>query len=216
MKDLIEWIKANVKEGADVNEAVRLVDSYAEVTPERAAELARDKEVRRIIDAEISRAVERHDERFREEKLPKLVDDERAKIRAELNPEETPEQKRIRELEERIAKQDAERVRIERREALRKKAQELGINEVGLTPDDIEPFAGLENADEFLESFVNRAKEAFTASLDSKVKERYKGGAPKGADPNLDEIEKLRAAGDVEAAERAQLRQIYSQAKKPD
>lgn len=181
MQDLIEWIKANAKEGADLKEATKLIDSYAEVTPDRAAELVRDKEVRRLIDAEISRAVERHDERFREEKLPKILDEERGKIRAELNPEETPEQKRIRELEERIAKQDAERQRIERRDALRKKFGELGGNEIGLSPEDIEPFAGLENADEFLESFIGRAKEAFTTNLDAKLKERYAGKAPEAS-----------------------------------
>jgi hypothetical protein len=182
MDKLLEWLKANVKDGADMNEATALLEGVTEVTPERAAELAKDKEVRRIIDAEISRAVERHDERFREEKLPKLIEEERGKIRAELNPEETAEQKRIRELEERIAKADRDRETVERRETLRKRAAELGINEIGLTPDDIEPFVSLgDTAGDTLESFINRSKEAWTASLDAKLKEQYKGKAPEGS-----------------------------------
>lgn len=181
MDKLLEWLKANVKDGADMNEATALLESVTEVTPERAAELAKDKEVRRIIDAEISRAVERHDERFREEKLPKLIDEERARIQKELNPDETPEQKRIRELEERIAKADAERQRVERREALRAKAQELGVTELGLTPDYADSFVDLgDGASEAFESLITRTKEAWTSSLDAKLKEKYAGQPPEG------------------------------------
>ncbi len=217
MEKLIEWIKANVKDDADLNEAMALVEGVTQVTPERAAELVKEKEVRRVIDAEISRAVERHDERFREEKLPKLIEDERARIQKELNPDETPEQKRIRELEERIAKADRDRETVERREALRKKAQELGVSEIGLTPDDIEPFVALgDNAGEMLEAFIARTKEAWTTQLDAKVKERFKGATPKMGDANFDSmIEKLRAAGREEEADRVQLQEIYNSAKKP-
>jgi len=187
MEKLLEWLKANVKDGADMNEATALVESVTQITPERAAELVKDKEIRRHIDAEISRAVERHDERFREEKLPKLVDEERAKIRAELNPEETPQDKAVRELTEKLNRMEQEKATIERREQLRKKAQELGVTEIGLTPDDVEPFVSLgDNAGDVLESFVTRTKEAWTSSLDAKLKEKYSGKAPE-ASPDTDQ-----------------------------
>jgi len=215
MDKLIEWIKANVKDGADLNEVQQLVAGVTEVTPERAAELARDKEVRRIIDAEISRAVERHDEKFREEKLPKMLDEERSKIRAELNPEETPEQKRIRELEEWKANAEREREYIARKDALRKKAGELGISELGLSPDDFEPFAQLgDQAESMLASFVERTKDAWTKSLDQKIKERYKGATPSaGSSPAsgtdrerlMQEYQTHMANGDMQRANMAYL-----------
>jgi len=183
MDKLIEWIKANVKDDADVKEGVELVEDVTRVTPERAADLAKDKEVKRIIDAEISKAVERHDERFMSEKLPGLIEEERGKIRKELNPEETPADKRIRELEERIAKADNEKATTERRESLRKKAQELGISDIGLTPDDVDAFVQMgESGGEYLEAFVTKAKEAWTSTLDKKIKEKFSGGKPE-ADP---------------------------------
>jgi actin-related protein len=183
MQDLVEWIKANVKDDADINEATKLIDSYAEVTPERAAELAKDKEVRRIIDAEISRAVERHDERFNEEKLPKLLDSEREKIRKELNPEEDPRDKQMREIREEMERMKAEKQTIERREQLRKKAQELGVDEIGLSPDDVDPFVRLgDDGGDYFEAFVNKAKEAWTSTLDKRLKEKFSGGKPE-ADP---------------------------------
>lgn len=183
MDKLLEWLKSNVKDDADMNEATQLVEAVTEVTPERAAELAKDKEVRRIIDAEISRAVERHDERFREEKLPKLLDEERANIRKELNPEETPQDKAVRELTEKLNRMEQEKATVERREQLRKKASELGISEIGLSPDDIEPFVSMgDNAGEYLESFVTKAKEGWTSTLDQRLKEKFSGGKPE-ADP---------------------------------
>lgn len=189
MSDLLEWIKANSKEDADISEAEQMVKSLNEVTPERAAELVNDKEVRRHIDAEISKAVERHDEKFREEKLPKLLDEERDKIRKELNPEETPQDKAVRELQEKLNRMEQEKATVERREQLRKKAQELGVDEIGLSSDDMDVFVDMgEKAPEVLESFVTRTKEAFTNSLDKQLKERYSGQAPE-ASPDTDQSE---------------------------
>lgn len=179
MDDLLEWIKANAKDDADISEAEKLVSSYSEVTPERAAELAKDKEMKRVIDAEISRAVERHDERFREEKLPKILDEERDKIRREVNPEETQEQKAVRELQEKLANMEQEKSKVERREQLRQKAKELGVDEIGLSPDDVDAFADLgDSAPEVLESFIDRTKKAWNDSLDREVKKRYSNGKP--------------------------------------
>jgi hypothetical protein len=59
---------------------------------------------------------------FQEKKLPELIKLERDKIMKELNPEETAEQKRIRELEERIAAQDAK----EQREMQKAKMRDIG------------------------------------------------------------------------------------------
>jgi len=179
MEQLIEWIKDNVKDDADVNEATAMVESMNEITPERAQELMKDKEVRRHIDAEVSRAVERHDEKFRQEKLPKILDEEREKIRQELNPEETAEQKAVRELREKLANMEREKSTVERREQLRRKAKELGVEEIGLSPDDLDPFVNLgDNAAEVLESFVTRTKEAWKDSLDKQMKEKYSSGRP--------------------------------------
>ena len=181
MEKLLEWLKANVKDDADMNEATQLLESVNEVTPERAAELVKDKEVRRLMDAEISRAVEKHDERFREEKLPKVLEEEREKIRKELNPEETPQDKAVRELQEKLSRMEQEKSTMERRDALRKKAQELGVSDIGLSPDDVEPFVGLgDNAADTLEAIIGKTKEAWTSSLDAKLKEKYSGKPPEG------------------------------------
>ncbi len=165
MDKLREWLESKGIEDGD--EIVKMAQSFA--------------------DAEISRIVEKHDleyaRRFNEEKLPKMLEEERQKIRQELNPEETPEQKRIRELEDRIAKADREREINERRAALRKKATDMGISEIGLSADDFEALAVLgDSADSMLESIVTKTKSAWQESLDGKIKEKFASApAPEGS-----------------------------------
>ena len=202
MDKLREWLEAKGIE--DIDEGVKIAQSVA--------------------DAEVSRIVAKHDDefvqRFNGEKLPKILEEERGKIRAELqkelNPEETPEQKRIRELEEKLAKGEQEKARAERRAELRRKASELGVDAYGLSPDDIESLADLgDSAEPVLQTLVDRLGEKFNSQLDARVKERFTKSAPSGGDANLDEVAKLRASGNEEAAQRMQLKSIYESAKKP-
>lgn len=203
---LKEWIASHAAEGTDLAEVDSLIPG-----PD---ELVRDPALKPSFDRAVQAAMIEHDRRFTDERLPKMLDEERAKIRKELAPEETPEQRRIRELEERIAKQDAERERIARRDALRVKANEMGIGDIGLSPDDVEPFVAFgDSAEATLASFVERTKEAFTRQLDAAVKSRYKGSAPQGgASPTADAQTKLMqeyqsavADGDMARANRAWL-----------
>lgn len=166
----IEWVRENAKEGADV-------EAFVKSLP-RAMDLYKnDPDFHAEIDRMVNDRVDNHDKRFREEKLPSILEEERERIRKELNPEETAEQKRIRELEERIAKADNEAKKRELRDSLRKKALELGVTDIGLQPDDVEPFVAFgDEAPSVLESFLGRTKEAFTSSLDARLKEKFSAG----------------------------------------
>lgn len=191
---VIEWIKANAAEGADIAELEAMLPNTEAIL--------QVPEIRSALDSAVSKAVQSHDKRFTDEKLPTLLDEERAKIRAELNPEETAEQKRIRELEERLQKADRERETRERRDKLRKKASELGISEIGLTPDDVETFVAFgDDAETTLEAYVGRTKEAMTSQLDNLLKERFGDNAPPRKGPEDDADEKH---GEEYVAERMQ------------
>lgn len=177
----VEWVRANVAEGVDVEEFVKMLPRPADL-------IKSDPDFKSEFDRQVSYAVDNHDKRFQEEKLPAILDAEREKLRKELNPEETAEQKRIRELEERIAKADSEAKKRELRDSLRKKAAELGVSDIGLQPDDVEPFVAFgEDAPTVLEAFVTRTKEAFTSNLDAKLKERFNAGPePDETEPDKD------------------------------
>jgi hypothetical protein len=174
---LIDWMKANAKEGADLEALATMVPSWDDI--------AKAPELKPHLDRYATKAIETHDARFQSEKLPEILKNERDKIRAELNPEETPEQKRIRELEERLQKADADNRTRERRDILRKKAQELGIGDIGLSAEDIEPFVMLgDDAPAVTEALIGKLRESMTKTLDAKLKEKYAGPAPeKGSEP---------------------------------
>lgn len=166
----VEWVRANVAEGVDVEEFVKMLPRPADL-------IKSDPDFKSEFDRQVSYAVDNHDKRFQDEKLPTILEQEREKLRKELNPEETAEQKRIRELEERIAKADQDARKRELRDSLRKKAAELGVTDIGLQPDDVEPFVAFgDEAPQVLESFLTRTREAFTSNLDAKLKEKFNAG----------------------------------------
>ena len=200
---LLEWIKAHMAEGTDVAEVEALLPTLESILG--------SKEVISALDSLVSKAVTSHDERYTAETLPGLMEAERAKVRAELNPEETPDQKRIRELEESNATKDAAASLRDRTDTMRTKAAELKVDTFGLLPDDMTALAGLgDKAETVLETFVGRLNETFTKAVDAKVKERFAPVKPGGGDPNMDELAKMRAAGDNDGADRVELQGIYA------
>lgn len=92
--------------------------------------LESDDEGQRWLQAERDRAVSKGIETWKQKTLPGILDEEREKIRKEMNPEETPEQKELRKLREEFEKERRER----KREAARNKALKLAM-EKGLPVD---------------------------------------------------------------------------------
>ena len=129
MSKLLDWIKANSKEGANIAEAEELVQKGTFdgiTTKEQAIDfIGKNAAFKSAADSLISTAVSNHDEKFKAEKLPALIEEEKKKIQKELNPDETPEQKRIRELEEGIKARDQKDAIADRKSLLRTKAAEL-------------------------------------------------------------------------------------------
>lgn len=196
MKDLLEWIKSNAKEGANIAEAEELVQKSTFdgiTTKEQALDfIGKNKVFTSALDSMVSKAVESHDERFKTEKLPEIVKLEKERLLKELNPEETAEQKRIRELEEKIAASEMRDKELAIKSDLRTKAQELGYD-----PIRAERFAAF--GDKAIDTLVDESN-FLTNLIDSKMKEAVKGtlsgpppkgGAPSEGKPDLDAIEKM-------------------------
>src|SRR5678809_398886 len=84
--------------------------------------------LRSAYDAALNTEYNRAVKKYEEEKLPEKEKELRESIRQELNPTETEEQKQIRELREKLeAKEEAEAL-TERKEALRAKAKDFGVD----------------------------------------------------------------------------------------
>lgn len=186
--NLIEWIKKNVKEGVNVTEAENLLQAENPLnkvqTKEEALRLIEDTPFfRSAFDSEISKKVEGALKKYEETKLPDIVKSREAEIRAELNPQETPEQKRIRELEEKIKQADNERQTESLKSSLRTKAKEIGMD-----PIKAERYAVYgDQAEKFMAEDFKMISEQVTIQLDGEIKKRYGGEAPKGQQRQADD-----------------------------
>ena len=133
MEELLKLIKAGLKEGSDFTAIEKLVKDLNVLsgikTVDEAKELiAKTDLLKSATDSLISIAVKSHDDKFTAEKLPGLLKDEGEKIRKEINPEESKEQKTIREQKERIDALEATGKRSELKTTLLNQAKELGYS----------------------------------------------------------------------------------------
>jgi acyl-homoserine lactone acylase PvdQ len=96
-------------------------------------------------------------------------------IMKELNPEETPEQKQIRELMEYKAATEKEKQINERKSALRNVAKEIEFD-----PIKAERYVAYgDKAEEYMKQDAEWLKSSIAAALDGKVKETYDTKTPK-------------------------------------
>jgi len=179
MKDLLKLIKANMKEGADIAEIETLLKGLNPLdgidSTEKAIEFINKTDIlNRAKDSIISTAVKSHDDKCTDEKLPRLLKAEREKAIKELNPEETAEQKTIREQKERIDALEAKGNMSALKSSLQAKASELGYS------GDVELFLGLgDQAESYLEKEAKRFKTAIDERVRKDIKELYGDTKPK-------------------------------------
>jgi len=193
---LLDWIKQNVRDGADIREAENLLKDLDPLKNIKSQEDAlrfidRNTVFKSALDAETSRRVERHDDRFKSEKLPELVKAEREKIMKEINPDLTPEQKRIAELEQRLQQNDREKAEQSLKASLRQKASELNYDPIRAE----QLFVYGDKAVEKLQSEVDYFQSAIDKALEKKLKGQY---SPKEPKRTIEDPAKLMSRADLE------------------
>lgn len=142
-----------------------------------AVELIKSNEaLRRGYDKIAQQAVEAHKAKFEADKLPELKKQWRDEVRKELQPEETPEQRRLRELEEQLSERDKKERLYQTRDKLRSKAKELGFDE-GLA----ERFAYMQTDDPEAElsTFAEKMQAAVKSMAEKEVEARWPTKAPR-------------------------------------
>lgn len=179
MEELLKLIKANLKEGADIAAIEKLAKGLNPLagltTVDEAKEFIKKTDLlNKALDSSISIAVKSHDDKFTAEKLPGLLKAEGERIRKEINPEETEEQKTIREQKERIDALEATGKRSELKTALQKQATELGYS------GDVGIFLHLgDKAGKALKTEAERFKTAVDERVSSDIKKLYGNAPPK-------------------------------------
>lgn len=168
-------------EGLDPLSGVQDADSAVEF-------IKSNERLRRGFDKIAQQAVDAHKQRFESERLPELQKQLREEIRRELQPEETPEQKRLRELEEQLSERDKRERLYQTREKLRTKAKELSFDE-----ELAERFAHMQTDDPEAEltKFAERMQAHVKTLADKEVNERWGTRAPKSGQPSSGKIERV-------------------------
>ena len=156
--ELLEKLK-DIAEDADVNEAILSIDDFAKsseidvkkLTVDDYKNMLANNEVIKAyyqssFDSAVGSAVTKHDQKFMKEKFPTLLEEE---IKKRDTSNLTPDQLKIKELEEKMAKYEAEKAESLRLETNRSKLKESGLNtdlaKYIKTDDDIDFFKNLIN-----------------------------------------------------------------------
>ena len=186
--ELLEKLK-DIAEDADVNEAILSIDDFAKsseidvkkLTVDDYKNMLANNEVIKAyyqssFDSAVGSAVTKHDQKFMKEKFPTLLEEE---IKKRDTSNLTPDQLKIKELEEKMAKYEAEKAEALRLETNRSKLKESGLN------TDLARFIKEDSDIDFFKNLIN---DSVQAEVKNKLsKSNYKIPA---VDNNLNTITK--------------------------
>lgn len=221
MATIAEWVKKNtaLNEGAKITDLETLVsdlDPLKNLKTDQEKESFIKRNFQSQFDQAVTAAVKTHDEKFTAEKLPGLLKAEGDKVRKEINPDETPEQKRIKDLETRIADSDAKTADNEIKAQLRAKAKELKSS---VDADRYSVYG--DKALEYLEADIT-AQNALLEQAKAEAKKEVYGGTPpppsgEPVEPaDLDkQIMEARQAGNATLSMKLQQQKTQLQQEKP-
>lgn len=163
---ILDEIKRIAKDDADLSGIEKMIGDLdplknIQTKEEALSFIDRNNVFKSALDAETSRRVENALDRFQHDKLPEILKQKESEW--SKMPEESPEQKRIRELEEAMAERDAEANRQRLRAELQEKARSMGYD----APDIDRYTVYGEKALEYLEKDFQHTK----SIIDNRVKE---------------------------------------------
>ena len=156
--ELLEKLK-DIADDADINKTILSIDDFAKsseidvkkLTVDDYKNMLANNEVIKAyyqssFDSAVGSAVTKHDQKFMKEKFPTLLEEE---IKKRDTSNLTPDQLKIKELEEKMAKYEAEKAEALRLETNRSKLKKQGLNtdlaKYIKTDDDIDFFKNLIN-----------------------------------------------------------------------
>lgn len=186
MEDLLQFVPEDKKE-----EFKAVANNYVKADEETL--ISAVKERQNVFDKITAGPMDSRLNNWKEKELPKVLEAERDKIRKELNPEETPEQKEIRELKEWKQQQLKDKELVERREELRGQYKDYAF-----IVDDI---SSLE--DSKIESVISKFDELNKKIADLEASKKYGAGAPHGGQGARPTGSILGTRGEREAAIRS-------------
>lgn len=163
----IAEVQAFIEANKDSDEVKNYIGGF--VTPDRVTAYLDGNDGKKLLqpklDAYATKSIATHDEKFKANELPKLISEAVAKA----NPQETPEQKKIRELEERINQSDSAKAKSE----LTTKALKI-MQDKKLPTNLVEYFIGKDEATTIAN--LSALEQVFNTCIENLVAERLGKG----------------------------------------
>ncbi|EHQ90175.1 DUF4355 domain-containing protein [Desulfosporosinus youngiae] len=172
-------VKSFIEQNAQNEEVRNYIGGF--ITPDRVNSWLETEDGKKLIQPKLDQFFSKGLETWKTNNLEKLVSDEVAK----RNPSETPEQKQIRELTERLNKKEAE----EKRQSLMNKGL-LEADKRKLPKEVVSFFLGED--EEATTANLTKLEEIFNKHITDSVEQRLKGGYKPPAGGKTDEAELLK------------------------
>ena len=157
MDDLLQFVPEDQRE-----QFSEVAKGYVKADIDTLSEFVQSDQ--RLYDKLLDKPLKTREQNLRENEFPKMLEsrlkEEREKLMQELNPEETPAEKRLRELEQKLADKERKESEYERRNALREQYKDVA-------PDVAEKLYKLE--DESVSSVID-----YIGTLKAKIGELEK------------------------------------------
>ncbi|UOQ47746.1 DUF4355 domain-containing protein [Gracilibacillus caseinilyticus] len=189
----LEQVKKFLEENQDQEDVKSYIEGLSEVTPDRVETFLESDEGKKLLQPKLDKYFSKGLETWKEKNLQKLVNDELNK----KNPEETPEQKRIRELEQQFETMSKEKTR----EALKNKALTI-LNDKKLPSNLVDVLVS--NDEETTLSNLEQFEEVFTTQLQNAVESKLKSDGTtisKGSKPTTFTLEQIQSMSQEEINE---------------
>jgi hypothetical protein len=211
---LIDEVKSYFKEDVDIGDIETKLSKYEDLSVVSKDNIIdvfkKHPDAFSALDSVVGTRAEKRLETYKEKELPNEWKSREEAIRAELNPKETPAEKRIRELEAKIEAQENKEKLSARQDELSVKAKDLGFE-----PLLARKLAKLEDAD----SVIQDVLDWHNGILGTKIKGQYdqkpprSGGIEKGLS-NMSNSE-LYAAAKADPANKAAILEEVNRRMRP-
>ena len=166
LEEIKKWFEENKEDAAVVAYLLGISQSW--IQSDEGKEFLESAEGKALYQAEVDRRVTGGIETFKEKSLPELIKTETDKLKIELAPKETPEQKRIAELEEKQLKSDEDLKKSKLKEIALQTLNHKKLNSLDsiidqlIGNDETATLQNIENVADAIEGIVKEAlKEAF-------------------------------------------------------
>lgn len=179
LQEVMQFLNDN----AEQEDVKSYLQGLSKVTPDGVKSFLETDEGKKLLQPQLDSYFSKGLDTWKKNNLDKLIDDEVSK----RNPQETPEQKQLRELQEKINKMEQEKTR----EALKNVAL-TKLSEKKLPTSLVDLLIGQDQ--ETTLANLTKYEETFTSNLQALVDEKLKAGGtnPKdGTPPNNDDLSKL-------------------------